>query len=73
MPSSVAKVTKQISKKKPGKLGTLHENSRDAKRLRRANARDDKLNRLAAVRAKQATPTRAFSLNSRSAYISDVS
>ncbi|KAI9661309.1 MAG: hypothetical protein M1821_009636 [Bathelium mastoideum] len=48
MPSSVAKVTKQINRKKPGKLGALHENSRDAKRLRRANARDDKLNRVAA-------------------------
>ncbi|KAI9688862.1 MAG: hypothetical protein M1822_001219 [Bathelium mastoideum] len=56
MPSSVAKVTKQINRKKPGKLGALHENSRDAKRLRRANARDDKLNRVAAVRARKAEP-----------------
>ncbi|KAF2234773.1 hypothetical protein EV356DRAFT_144229 [Viridothelium virens] len=56
MPSSVPKVTKQINKKKPGKLGALHENSRDAKRLRRANARDDKLNRVAAVRAKKTEP-----------------
>ena len=60
MPSSVTKVTKQIKKKKPGKIGALHENSRDAKRLRRANARDDKLNRVATVRARKVTPFRAL-------------
>ncbi|KAL9095480.1 MAG: hypothetical protein Q9165_002351 [Trypethelium subeluteriae] len=60
MPSSISKVTKQIKKKKPGKLGALHENSRDAKRLRRANARDDKLNRVAAIRAKKTEPFRAY-------------
>ncbi|KAI9694295.1 MAG: hypothetical protein M1820_009054 [Bogoriella megaspora] len=57
MPSQASKVSKQIKKKKPGKLGALHENSRDAKRLRRANARDDRVNRLATIRARQSEPS----------------
>lgn len=55
MAKALNKVHKQISKKKGGKLGALHENSRDAKRLRRAGAREEKLARLltAASRANQ--------------------
>jgi translation machinery-associated protein 16 len=41
------KVQKQITKKR-GQLDSLHENSRDAKRLRRAGAREEKLGRVAA-------------------------
>ena len=56
MPSkSLSKVQKHIAKKK-GRNTVLHENSRDTHRLQRASARDDKLNRLAAVREKQNRP-----------------
>ncbi|OAL39680.1 hypothetical protein AYO20_01077 [Fonsecaea nubica] len=55
MARSLNKVQKQISKKRGGKPNALHENSRDAKRLRRAGAREEKLARLmdAAVKANQ--------------------
>ena len=46
MARSLAKVQKRVSKKRGGKLNTLHENSRDSKRLRRAGAREDKIARL---------------------------
>lgn len=56
MPSkSLSKVQKHVAKKK-GRNTVLHENSRDTHRLQRASARDDKLNRLAAVREKQNRP-----------------
>src|SRR5699024_7589243 len=45
MPKSFNKVHKQISKKR-GVLEGLHENSRDAKRLHRANSRDDRVARM---------------------------
>ncbi|EEH41024.1 hypothetical protein PAAG_03310 [Paracoccidioides lutzii Pb01] len=48
MPRNLNKVQKQIAKKR-GKLDALHENSRDAKRLRRAGGREDKLARAAAA------------------------
>ncbi|EAW09494.1 translation machinery-associated protein 16 [Aspergillus clavatus NRRL 1] len=47
MPKSFAKVHKHISKKR-GVIEALHENSRDAKRLRRANTRDDRVARISA-------------------------
>ncbi|RMD42321.1 hypothetical protein DV735_g2775, partial [Chaetothyriales sp. CBS 134920] len=48
MARSLQKVTKAISKKRggKGKTNSLHQNSRDAQRLRRAGAREDKLARL---------------------------
>ncbi|KAK5173117.1 translation machinery-associated protein 16 [Saxophila tyrrhenica] len=52
MPSKLAKVHKQITKKKGDKIKSLHENSRDARRLRRAGARDDRVARVNAVRQK---------------------
>ncbi|TKA75285.1 hypothetical protein B0A55_05077 [Friedmanniomyces simplex] len=52
MPSKLAKVQKHVSKKKGSKINSLHENSRDAKRLRNAGARDDRVSRLGAVREK---------------------
>lgn len=52
MPSKLAKVQKHITKKKGAKATSLHENSRDAKRIRRAGARDDRVARLTAVREK---------------------
>ena len=51
MPVSLNKVHKHISKKR-GTIGALHENSRDAKRLRRANARDDRVSRVHATMAR---------------------
>ncbi|KAI9706573.1 MAG: hypothetical protein M1836_003580 [Candelina mexicana] len=55
MPKSLAKVQKKISKKK-GSTNSLHENSRDSQRLRRAGARDDKLAKVAAARVKSNQP-----------------
>ncbi|KAI4175826.1 MAG: hypothetical protein LQ343_001439 [Gyalolechia ehrenbergii] len=55
MPKHLAKVQKKIAKKK-GVTSSLHENSRDAKRLRRAGARSEKLERLAAERSKAYQP-----------------
>ncbi|KAI4105538.1 MAG: hypothetical protein LQ339_003380 [Xanthoria mediterranea] len=55
MPKDLAKVQKKIHKKK-GAATSLHENSRDAKRLRRAGARSDKLDKLATARAKALQP-----------------
>jgi len=52
MPSKLAKVQKHVSKKKGAKINSLHENSRDARRLRKAGARDDRVVRLTAVREK---------------------
>lgn len=48
MAKNLYKVQKQISKKK-GKLGTLHEHSRDSRRLQAAGGREEKLARAAAV------------------------
>jgi len=48
----LGKVQKHIAKKK-GKNAILHENSRDTHRLQAASARDNKLNRLTAIREKQ--------------------
>ena len=55
MAKSLAKVQKKISKKNKS-TRSLHENSRDAQRLRRAGARSEKLERLAAARAKANQP-----------------
>jgi translation machinery-associated protein 16 len=57
MPRALSKVQKHISKKRSSKStgNSLHQNSRDAQRLRRAGAREDKVARLvdAAARANQ--------------------
>lgn len=50
MPSKLAKVQKHVNKKKGAKATSLHENSRDSQRLRKAGARDDRVARLNAVR-----------------------
>ncbi|KAL4921817.1 translation machinery-associated protein 16 [Aspergillus aurantiobrunneus] len=47
MPKSMQKVQKRISKKR-GAVEALHENSRDAKLLRRAGTRDDRVARVSA-------------------------
>lgn len=56
MPSKLSKVHKHISKKKGAHFNSLHENSRDAQRLRRAGARDDRVNRMSAVKEKHNRP-----------------
>ncbi|KAA6411528.1 MAG: hypothetical protein FRX48_04808 [Lasallia pustulata] len=56
MPKSLAKVHKQISKKTKGNISSLHENSRNSQRLRRAGARDDKIARVSKARAKANRP-----------------
>jgi translation machinery-associated protein 16 len=53
---SFSKVTKHIKEKKKGKLTALHEHSRDARRLQRASARDDKLAYKVAAREKANLP-----------------
>lgn len=59
MPKNLAKVQKKIAKKK-GNVSSLHENSRDAKRLRRAGARSEKLEKLAAARGRATQPLRTY-------------
>lgn len=51
MARAFQKVHKHVSKKK-GAVEALHENSRDAKRLRRAGARDDRVTRVQAVQSR---------------------
>lgn len=51
MARSFQKVHKHVNKKK-GAVEALHENSRDAKRLRRAGARDDRVSRVQATLAR---------------------
>ena len=57
MPSKFHKVQKRVNKKK-GSTTALHENSRDALRLRSAVARDDRVSRLGALREKINEPHR---------------
>ncbi|EMC99629.1 hypothetical protein BAUCODRAFT_343317 [Baudoinia panamericana UAMH 10762] len=52
MPSKLAKVQKQVTRKKGTKINSLHENSRDARRLRKASNRDDRVARLNSTREK---------------------
>lgn len=56
MPSKLSKVQKSIGKKKGSKINALHENSRDAQRLRRAGSRDDTVARKHSVREKANLP-----------------
>ncbi|KAI6245512.1 Translation machinery-associated protein 16 [Erysiphe necator] len=55
MTKGLEKLQKHIIKKK-GKNSALHENSRDAQRLRRAQGRDDKLEKMALARRKMDRP-----------------
>ncbi|GAB7361397.1 hypothetical protein MBLNU230_g1450t1 [Neophaeotheca triangularis] len=56
MPSKLSKVSKSISKKKGSKMNALHENSRDAQRLRKAGSRDDTVAQKHSVREKANLP-----------------
>ncbi|CAK7272119.1 translation machinery-associated protein 16 [Sporothrix epigloea] len=55
MQRTLEKTRKQIVKKK-GPMGTVHEGSRDSRRLRKALARDGRLGKLATNRKKQEQP-----------------
>lgn len=55
MPVALHKVQKHITKKR-GAAEALHENSRDARRLRRAGHRDDRLSRHASMTLKARQP-----------------
>ena len=57
---SFTKVSKHIKEKKKGKINALHEHSRDARRLQRASARDDKLAVKIAAREKANLPHRMY-------------
>lgn len=62
MPSTLQKARKAISKKRSGTVNALHDKSRDSLRLHRAVRRDQRLEKLAAVRSKKEQPIleRAF-------------
>ena len=55
MAKSLAKIEKKAAKKKRT-TGVLHENSKVAKKLRRAGARSEKLDKSAASRARTTQP-----------------
>jgi len=58
MPKTFEKTRKEIAKKKNGNLSTLHEKSRDARKLHKAQVRDERLERLAEARKKRDQPLR---------------
>lgn len=62
MPSKFNKVQKHVNKKK-GSTNSLHENSRDALRLRNAVIRDDKVARMSAIREKTNEPFSTWTFN----------
>ncbi|KAK5625106.1 hypothetical protein RRF57_000822 [Xylaria bambusicola] len=55
MPKSLERTRKAIAKKK-GAVESLHQYSRDSKRLHRAQVRDEKLEKIAAARRKKDQP-----------------
>ncbi|XXH01392.1 hypothetical protein Hte_007752 [Hypoxylon texense] len=55
MPKTLEKTRKAIAKKK-GPIESLHQYSRDSKRLHRAQVRDEKLEKIAASRKKNDKP-----------------
>lgn len=61
MPKTLERTRKAIAKKK-GAIESLHQYSRDSKRLHRAQVRDEKLEKIAAARRKKDQP---YSKNSR--------
>lgn len=59
MPHNLSKVQRKIAKKK-GRSTSLHENSRDAQKLRRASARSDRLEKLSKAKSKAHEPLCRF-------------
>jgi Protein of unknown function (DUF2962). len=60
MPKTFEKTRKEIAKKKKGNLSTLHEKSRDARKLHKAQVRDERLEKLAEARKKRDQPLRKW-------------
>lgn len=58
MAKTLEKTRKQISKKKNGAIDSLHEKSRNARRLHKAQVRDERLDKIAIARRKQDKPLR---------------
>ncbi|KAJ4292945.1 translation machinery-associated protein 16 [Collariella sp. IMI 366227] len=56
MAKTLEKMRKHIAKKRNGAVEALHENSRDSKKLHRAQIRDDRLDKLAQTRRKKDKP-----------------
>lgn len=56
MAKTLEKTRKQISKKRNGVVDSLHEFSRDSRRLRRALLRDERLEKMAGSRKKNNKP-----------------
>ncbi|KAK3942054.1 translation machinery-associated protein 16 [Diplogelasinospora grovesii] len=56
MPKTLEKTRKQIQKKHGGTMGALHSKSRDSRRLHLAQVRDDRLEKIAGARKKNAQP-----------------
>ncbi|KAL7951390.1 translation machinery-associated protein 16 [Trichoderma barbatum] len=56
MPNTLQKIRKHISKKRNGEVNALHAKSRDSFRLRKAGARDQRLEKLAVARNKREQP-----------------
>lgn len=54
----LSKVQKKVAKKRRDNTNSLHENSRDAMKLRRAAGRAEKLEKLAGARNKAKNPHR---------------
>lgn len=59
MPKSLEKARKAITKKK-GSIDAIHQFSRDAKRLHRAQGRDEKLVKMAATKRRGDRPYSQF-------------
>lgn len=56
MPSSLLKTRKHIAKKRKGEVNALHEKFRDSRRLHKASARDQRLEKLSVIRSKKEQP-----------------
>ncbi|KAK3321649.1 translation machinery-associated protein 16 [Apodospora peruviana] len=56
MAKTLEKTRKQIAKKRNGAIEAMHQNSRDSKRLHKAQIRDDRLEKLASNRKKRDRP-----------------
>ena len=59
MAKTLEKARKAIAKKRSGTIEALHQNSRDSKRLHRAQIRDERLEKMAQTRRRQDKPLRS--------------
>lgn len=64
MAKTLEKTRKQIAKKRNGTIDALHQHSRDSKRLRKAQVRDERLEKIAESKKKRDQPLRVSSPSS---------